>query len=899
MASSNIHTVRALFFVFLASEASGIKGLGAGGQTEIPGISSIQATKPPEDESNPAFPKVTSSNPTLFRTGVGIPSIENDHSPSEPEGAPPLEATSPKEETPGLTASLPLAGIPGYDERCNMQATTTKTKCKSNKGGKKRRRGWYLEPTSRKCLPSCDENAPFRYKIHCNAICRTERACHFSATSFPCGFRTMHPVYTYDRTQKRCVKAHDCDYYGNKFVTLKECRKTCVKGTLQQTQQQVTSTTRISHEPSNQVPHFLPPTNGLPVPSLPGAPIGQFITGNQVAAGGTQQTSGSPAAGSLTSLQTATSSATQSQQPAQTPTPVLPGPGIQVPPVVPGSVLQQSANAAGTSSQVSTQTQNSASNTLHRPPQLPSGTAPIPGLHGNQISTEKPLSIGPTSIPQTTSQDASSGSPLRPGQVPSGSGITVSPELEIVAAGTGPRRNQVTTESSPSDTSGESLSLDLGLGGLRGPLNTGATSVSGNLRRTSSGFPTSFGPLPQQFGASVSPELEIVAVRTGRMPRPPSGRRSNRPRTGTSRPGISRKPGSAGLGGAPPRVSLTSARGPTIASGTNAQMPGSTVILGIHHPGLSLSGPSRPQIIGPARIPGITTGANASQPSNVPDNLDLGLGTVEVSSHTGSTSSSINNTQISGLTKSTLTVKHGKPSGGVPALPPVPETSKQGPVKIGTSGYQAPSLPMNPVAPVLQKPRMPATPPLNQNLLPTRPTTPMIGPIKEAPVMTGTSSLQAPSLPVNPAAPVLQKPSFPPTPPKIQNLLQQRPTTQKGGTSKEGVVKTGTTGLEAPSPPVIPVGAVLQKPSFPPTPPPNQNVLQQRPTTEKGGTSKEGVVKTGVSGPEAPTPPVIPVGAVLPKPSLPPSPSLNQNRIHKRPTTQKNRVADHRRPQGH
>uniref|UniRef100_L7MBF9 Putative bilaris n=1 Tax=Rhipicephalus pulchellus TaxID=72859 RepID=L7MBF9_RHIPC len=246
MATVNIPTVLALFFAVVACEASAIKGLEPG---------------PP------------------------------DFLPSEAERSGPPADTSPKEETPGLTASLPLAGIPGYDERCNMQATTAKTRCRSTDGGKKRRKGFYLDPTTRKCLPSCDENAPFRYKIHCNAICRTERACHFSATGFPCGFRTMHPVYIYNRTRKSCVKAYDCDYYGNKFVTLKECRKTCVKGALQRTPQQARSTTRTNNELPNRIPNFVPPTNGLPTPALPGASIGQFITGNPDAVGGSQQQS--------------------------------------------------------------------------------------------------------------------------------------------------------------------------------------------------------------------------------------------------------------------------------------------------------------------------------------------------------------------------------------------------------------------------------------------------------------------------------------------------------------------------------------------------------------------------------------------------------------------------------
>ncbi|KAL1477297.1 hypothetical protein MTO96_035849 [Rhipicephalus appendiculatus] len=83
MASTNVYTVLALLFVFVACEGSAIKGLEPG--------------------------------PT-------------DSLPSKPEGSGLLTAASPKEEMPGVTAFPGLARIPGYDERCNMQATTAKNK---------------------------------------------------------------------------------------------------------------------------------------------------------------------------------------------------------------------------------------------------------------------------------------------------------------------------------------------------------------------------------------------------------------------------------------------------------------------------------------------------------------------------------------------------------------------------------------------------------------------------------------------------------------------------------------------------------------------------------------------------------------------------------------------------
>uniref|UniRef100_A0A6G5A9A8 Uncharacterized protein n=1 Tax=Rhipicephalus microplus TaxID=6941 RepID=A0A6G5A9A8_RHIMP len=49
-----------------------------------------------------------------------------DSLPSKPEESDPPADTSPKEDATGPKAFLPLATIPGYDERCNVQVTTTK-----------------------------------------------------------------------------------------------------------------------------------------------------------------------------------------------------------------------------------------------------------------------------------------------------------------------------------------------------------------------------------------------------------------------------------------------------------------------------------------------------------------------------------------------------------------------------------------------------------------------------------------------------------------------------------------------------------------------------------------------------------------------------------------------------
>ncbi|XP_075727837.1 uncharacterized protein LOC119165807 isoform X2 [Rhipicephalus microplus] len=818
MGNRNINTVLALFLVVATCKASEIEGL------------------------------------------VGPP----DSLPSKPEESNPPADTSPKEDATGPKAFLPLARIPGYDERCNVQVTTTNEKCRSTHDGKKRRKGWYLDPATRKCLPSCDKNAPFRFKIHCNGICRTERACHFEATSFPCGFRAMHPIFVYNRAQKKCVKAYDCDYYGNKFVTLKECLKTCVKGGIQ------------------------------------GPPGGDV--------------SGSP-----TSLPTPPSMPTQGRQPSPPPSALLPGPEPQVPQIVPSSLPQPSANGAGTSSQVSTQRQKPDLSTLEQPPPLP--PSPLLSLGGNQISMGKPPSIGAPSISHTTGQGSSPSAPVRPGQVSPGSSIVLSSELEIVGAGTGPMPTPVTTASSLSDTSGESLSLDLGLRGPRRPLSTGGTSVSRINRRPGFGIPASLGRVPDRFGASLKPELEIVAVRTGRMPRPPSAPGPNRRRTRTSRTRKPKKSGSTGLGEAEshsrgtasvppfpgeipgagvfpvqrrpswPTATATSPgtevpeapRVPARSPGANAQNLGGTMIPGMPHPALSVP----PSFTGPS-LTG-TTGQTAPEPSNLPDNLDLGLTTVGAPSPTGLTRTSVSNTPASGLTEGNSKEKQGQLAGKLPAAPlQVPETSKGGFVKTVTSGNQYPSLPIKPAAPTRQKPSVLPIPPSNEDLLQTRPTTKQLGTSKEESIKPGTSAPEGASLPINPVSSVLQKPSLRPTPPLNQHLVPTLPKTQNIGTIKKGLVQTGTKSHQAPASPVGPIAPVLQKTNLPPTPPLEQNTLPQRPTTQKGGTTKEGPVKTGASGPEAPGLFVIHVKPTLPRPTLQHSPSLNENPMHKRrPRTQK------------
>uniref|UniRef100_A0A224Y208 Pancreatic trypsin inhibitor n=1 Tax=Rhipicephalus zambeziensis TaxID=60191 RepID=A0A224Y208_9ACAR len=776
MASTNIYTVLALCFVFVACEASAIKGLGTAGQIGIPGIPSIQASEPPKEVSNPSFPQTTSTNPAASGTGVSVHSVENepgptDSLPSKPEGSGLLTATSPKEEMPGVTAFPVLARIPGYDERCNMQAATAKTKCKSKPGGKKRHRRWYLDPSSKKCLPSCEKKAPFRYKIHCDAICRTEKVCHLAPTGFPCVARTLHPVFIYNRNRKKCVRAEDCDYYGNKFVTLRECQNTCEKGGLQQTPQLVTSTTATSSASSNRITAFLPPRNGVLTPSFPGASNGQVITGNIAATGGLEQ---------------------------------------------------QSSSGSATSSQVSTQAPNLVSSM--RQPQTE-----LPGLHGLpdiRVLGDKPSSSGAASVSQITGQASSAGPPVL--------GITASPGLEIVREATSP--NEASAGSKPSDTSEEALTLDLGLGAHRGPSNTGATSVSRTLSRSRFGLPASLGPASSQFGTVVSPELEIVAVGTRTMPGPPSGPRRNQGRTGTSHSGIPGTPVNSGLGRAPSRVSsisgkpesqpssatsmsLPGQRLPSLSNGTPAgpgletpglgTLPGSTsssvanteesdstTSRGTHHPSL---GVLRGQQPGATPNQG-TAGVSLTEMSGGPANLDLGLTRREVPSRTaqlttssstssthssvsrhtqaihqvstgtgelaqktaGFTGSSKTNIQASGITKGLLTVPPVSAGKGLPPVPPVkvqPLTTKtsgispQAPSRatfltkqqqtvsggalatgqqtVGTSkvesesnlkgGVQAPSRPSKATTPVHQKPSLPRAPSLNQNVIIKRP----------------------------------------------------------------------------------------------------------------------------------------------------------------------------------
>ncbi|KAL3223745.1 hypothetical protein MRX96_027206 [Rhipicephalus microplus] len=72
-----------------------------------------------------------------------------------------------------------------------------------------------------------------------------------------------------------------------------------------------------------------------------------------------------------------------------------------------------------------------------QPSPPPSAVLPGPEPQVPQIVPGKPRPIGAPRISHTASQGSSPSAPVRPGQVSPGSSIVLSPELEIVGAGTG------------------------------------------------------------------------------------------------------------------------------------------------------------------------------------------------------------------------------------------------------------------------------------------------------------------------------------------------------------------------------------------------------------------------------------------------------------------------------
>ncbi|XP_075532163.1 uncharacterized protein LOC142564865 isoform X5 [Dermacentor variabilis] len=111
-----------------------------------------------------------------------------------------------------------------YDHRCKNTYGWGSANCTTER--------WYYNRRTRECRPSCNPAAPFLAKIDCDGICRSAEACDFPMASIFC-LRPKHVIYIYNPNKRRCFQAHDCSYFGNKFPTLGECRRTCIKSSAQ------------------------------------------------------------------------------------------------------------------------------------------------------------------------------------------------------------------------------------------------------------------------------------------------------------------------------------------------------------------------------------------------------------------------------------------------------------------------------------------------------------------------------------------------------------------------------------------------------------------------------------------------------------------------------------------
>ncbi|XP_049511844.1 filaggrin-2-like [Dermacentor silvarum] len=194
-------------------------------------------------------------------------------------------STTTSTEASGLTNSLVvkhgqagaglLAGKSVADEKCKVTPPLAKTdQCKHR---------WYYNEETGACLPSCSTVAPFSNKIACDGVCRSLEACTFPMIGTPCLFRKLHKVYIYDRYKKRCFKANDCDFFGNKFPSLQECQNTCAK---YEAQQKRKATLKGISQASTNSQNTGAGMAHQPPPSQSGIPTGPGFVGVETGTGG-------------------------------------------------------------------------------------------------------------------------------------------------------------------------------------------------------------------------------------------------------------------------------------------------------------------------------------------------------------------------------------------------------------------------------------------------------------------------------------------------------------------------------------------------------------------------------------------------------------------------------------
>ncbi|XP_054918245.1 uncharacterized protein [Dermacentor andersoni] len=155
---------------------------------------------------------------------------------------------------------------PTRDMRCRMHvADTLLNKC--------HHRRWYYNEIQRVCQPTCSEEAPFLNKMVCDGVCRTVDVCGFPVASFPC-FHEAHPVFIYNPNDKSCFKSYSCSYFGNKFPTLEECRRTCKKCAAND---QSRSRTASSSQGNGQILSFASSAGNQITPSSAGLSTGKLL----------------------------------------------------------------------------------------------------------------------------------------------------------------------------------------------------------------------------------------------------------------------------------------------------------------------------------------------------------------------------------------------------------------------------------------------------------------------------------------------------------------------------------------------------------------------------------------------------------------------------------------------
>nr|XP_054918255.1 uncharacterized protein LOC126543115 isoform X10 [Dermacentor andersoni] len=170
-----------------------------------------------------------------------------------------------------------------YDHRCKNTYSWQSGNCTTER--------WYYNRRTRECRPSCNPAAPFLAKIDCDGICRSAEACDFPMASIFC-LRPKHVIYIYNPNKRICFQAYDCSYYGNKFPTLGECRRTCIK---RSAQKPLPSSTGSISQSSGQASTSDSRRGQQSAPSQSGASTGAGLLANGQATAGLPKSAPAPA----------------------------------------------------------------------------------------------------------------------------------------------------------------------------------------------------------------------------------------------------------------------------------------------------------------------------------------------------------------------------------------------------------------------------------------------------------------------------------------------------------------------------------------------------------------------------------------------------------------------------